>query len=121
VSKTQAQLREENILFVVILKAAEEKSRLWIGIKTLRIRKTAYKTAIAFPICINMYRITNYISSFLQVAPVDSALALYQNVMDSPHRNYFLTSGMIFILVIFFFGLCFGRVTKRVRSELKNR
>jgi hypothetical protein len=48
-------------------------------------------------------------------------MALYQNVMDSPHRNYFLTSGMIFILVVFFFGLCFGRVTKRVRSELKNR
>jgi hypothetical protein len=68
-----------------------------------------------------MFQTTDFISSFLQVAPVDSALALYQNVMDSPHRNYFLTSGMIFILVVFFFGLCFGRVTKRVRSELKNR
>lgn len=57
----------------------------------------------------------------VQVAPVDGALALYQTVMDSPHRNYFLTGGMVFILVVFFFGLCFGRVTKRVRQELKNR
>jgi Golgi apparatus protein 1 len=55
------------------------------------------------------------------VAPVESALALYQQVMDSPHRNYFLTAGMFFILIVFVFGLCFGRVTKRVRQELKNR
>ena len=52
---------------------------------------------------------------------MDSALALYQHVMESPHRNYFLSGGMVFILVVFVFGLCFGRVTKRVRRELKNR
>jgi hypothetical protein len=41
VSKTQAQLREEYILFVVILKAAEDKSKIRIRIETLRIRNTA--------------------------------------------------------------------------------
>ena len=56
-----------------------------------------------------------------QVAPIDSAQALYDSVLKSPHRNFLLSFVSFFIGVIFMFGLCFGRVTKRLRSELKNK
>jgi len=57
----------------------------------------------------------------VKVAPLESVQELYQNVMKSPHRNYMLSAGMMFIGAIFVFGLCFGRVTKRLHSEIKNR
>eukprot|EP00090_Calanus_glacialis_P000340 TRINITY_DN10209_c0_g1_i1.p1 TRINITY_DN10209_c0_g1~~TRINITY_DN10209_c0_g1_i1.p1 ORF type:complete len:1124 (-),score=372.79 TRINITY_DN10209_c0_g1_i1:391-3762(-) len=57
----------------------------------------------------------------VKVAPLDSVQELYQSVMKSPHRNYMLSTGMMFLGAIFVFGLCFGRVTKRLNSEIKNR
>merc|ERR1712029_268491 len=57
----------------------------------------------------------------VKIAPLESAKALYESVMMSPHRNYLLSFLMFFIGVIFFFGICFGRVTKRLRTELKNK
>jgi len=57
----------------------------------------------------------------VKVAPLESAQELYENVMKSPHRNYLLSTGVLFLTVIFVFGLCFGRVTKRLNSEIKNR
>jgi len=57
----------------------------------------------------------------LKVAPLASAAELYGAVMESQHRNYFLSGGLLFIGLIFIFGLCFGRVTHRLRGEMKNR
>ena len=56
-----------------------------------------------------------------QAAPLESAQALYDSVMKSPHRNTLLSFLLLFIGIIFMFGLCFGRVTKRLRTELKNK
>jgi len=57
----------------------------------------------------------------VQVNPIQSAQALYESVMESPHRNSLVSSMFIFIGVIFTFGLCFGRVSHRLNSEIKNR
>jgi len=57
----------------------------------------------------------------VKVAPLDSVQELYQSVMKSPHRNYMLSTGMMFLGAIFLFGLCFGRVSKRLNNEIKNR
>ena len=62
-----------------------------------------------------------YFKMYFQVAPIDSALALYDSVLKSPHKNYLLSFVSFFIGVIFMFGICFGRVTKRLRTELKNK
>jgi Golgi apparatus protein 1 len=39
----------------------------------------------------------------------------------SPHKNYFLMLVGMFFSLIFIVGLLCGRVTKRVKRELKNR
>lgn len=39
----------------------------------------------------------------------------------SPARNYLLTILLIVVFIIFVFGLCCGRATKRIRAEMKNR
>eukprot|EP00092_Neocalanus_flemingeri_P071922 GFUD01088424.1.p1 GENE.GFUD01088424.1~~GFUD01088424.1.p1 ORF type:complete len:1134 (-),score=335.63 GFUD01088424.1:2263-5664(-) len=57
----------------------------------------------------------------VKVAPLESAQELIQSVMKSPHRNYLVSTGMMFLGMVFVFGLCFGRVTKRLRNEIKNR
>jgi len=57
----------------------------------------------------------------VKVAPIDSAQALYDSVLKSPHKNFLLSFVSFFIGVIFMFGICFGRVTKRLRTELKNK
>ena len=66
----------------------------------------------------------------LRVAPLETAAELYRSVMESHHRwefcvnrdlffsisllrNYFLSFGFFFLCIIFGFGLCFGRVTRR--------
>jgi len=57
----------------------------------------------------------------LRVAPLETAAELYRSVMESHHRNYFLSFGFFFLCIIFGFGLCFGRVTNRLNGEMKNR
>ena len=59
--------------------------------------------------------------NYLKAAPMESIQAMYDSVMKSPHRNTLLSFVAFFIGVIFMFGLCFGRVTKRLRTELKNK
>lgn len=56
-----------------------------------------------------------------QVAPLRSAQEMYDSVMQSPHRNYFLSITGVFLGAIFLVGLCFGRVSKRKHSDIKNR
>jgi len=62
-----------------------------------------------------MYRIA------IQAHPVAQALELYSAVMESPDRHVFLTVFATMVIIIFVLGLCFGRVTKRVKAELKDR
>jgi len=57
----------------------------------------------------------------LRVAPLETAAELYKSVMESHHRNYFLSFGFFFLCIIFGFGLCFGRVTRRLNGEMKRR
>ena len=52
---------------------------------------------------------------------MESAQALIDSVMKSPHKNVLLSFLSFAIGVIFMFGLCFGRVTKRLRTEIKNK
>ena len=42
-------------------------------------------------------------------------------VSNSPHKNYFLLIVFTFFSMIFIVGLCCGRVTKRLRRDLKDR
>ena len=53
--------------------------------------------------------------------PMASVKDLYEQIYASPHRNYFLIVILTLVGVIFVGGLMCGRVTKRVRRELKNR
>ena len=74
--------------------------------------KVLYKTSLTWRQCLTIH---------FQVAPLDSAQALYESVLKSPHRNWLLSFISFFIGIIFMFGICFGRVTKRLRTELKNK
>ncbi len=58
---------------------------------------------------------------FFQVAPPDTVQELLTQVTASSSRNYFMGVFFAVIGVIFFGGLMCGRVTKRVRAEMKNR
>ena len=60
-------------------------------------------------------------SIYFQVHPMEQALELYNSVMESPHRNYIVSSLFLLLSIIFVFGLCFGRITNRMRNEIKNR
>jgi Golgi apparatus protein 1 len=52
--------------------------------------------------------------------PMDIA-GLAQVLQASPARNSFLSLLLLVVVVLFVLGLCCGRVTKRVRRELKDR
>ena len=56
-----------------------------------------------------------------QVAPPETFEELYQQVTTSKSKQYFILIFFSCIGFIFMFGLCCGRVTKRVRAELKNK
>jgi Golgi apparatus protein 1 len=53
--------------------------------------------------------------------PPESMQEFAQFVVSSPSKNHILAFLLCSIAVIFIVGLCCGRVTKRVRRELKNR
>merc|ERR1719334_356174 len=53
----------------------------------------------------------------IKAHPIEQAMELYSAVMQSPDRHYFLFFLLTIVSVIFVFGLCFGRVTKRVGLE----
>ncbi|XP_014673318.1 PREDICTED: Golgi apparatus protein 1-like [Priapulus caudatus] len=56
-----------------------------------------------------------------KVAPAQSMSDIYTQVFTSPARNYFLIVAATAIGIIFVGGLFCGRVTKKVRAEMKNR
>ncbi|XP_059141674.1 Golgi apparatus protein 1-like [Physella acuta] len=56
-----------------------------------------------------------------QVAPPESFQEIVDQMTASPSRNYFFAILFTVIGVIFIVGLTCGRVTKRVRAELKNK
>ncbi|RUS83099.1 hypothetical protein EGW08_009131 [Elysia chlorotica] len=56
-----------------------------------------------------------------EVAPMESFSEMIDQVNASPARNYFFAVIFTVIGIIFIFGLTCGRVTKRVRAELKNK
>jgi len=62
-----------------------------------------------------MYRVA------IKTHPMEQAAELYASVMESPHRNYIVSFLLTVLFLIFAAGLCFGRITKRVHSQLKNR
>ena len=57
----------------------------------------------------------------LKVVPIQGLQDLLVQVSMSPQKNYFLMLVFGFFSLIFIVGLLCGRVTKRVRRELKNR
>ncbi|CAG5117646.1 unnamed protein product, partial [Candidula unifasciata] len=56
-----------------------------------------------------------------QVAPAESFSEIYDQMSSSPARNYFFAILFTVIGVIFIAGLTCGRVTKRIRAEVKNK
>ncbi|CAL1540387.1 unnamed protein product [Lymnaea stagnalis] len=56
-----------------------------------------------------------------KVAPAESFQELYDQISTSPSRNYFFAILFSVVGVIFIVGLTCGRVTKRIRAELKNK
>lgn len=57
----------------------------------------------------------------VKVAPPDTFADLYDSLIGSPARNYFLGIILAVIMCIFIGGLCCGRVTKRVSAATKNK
>ncbi|ELT94856.1 hypothetical protein CAPTEDRAFT_177499 [Capitella teleta] len=57
----------------------------------------------------------------VKVAPPDDMSDLFVQITSSPVRHHFFAAFLSVIGVIFIFGLCCGRVTKRVKREMKNR
>ncbi|XP_075245658.1 Golgi apparatus protein 1-like isoform X3 [Convolutriloba macropyga] len=56
-----------------------------------------------------------------RIHKLDSVGDLMSQINESSNRHYFLTIFGMLITVIFFGGLLFGRVTKRVAREMKSR
>ncbi|XP_012945019.1 Golgi apparatus protein 1 [Aplysia californica] len=56
-----------------------------------------------------------------QVAPPESFSEIYEEISASPARNYLLAILFSVVGIVFIMGLTCGRVTKRVRAELKNK
>ena len=52
---------------------------------------------------------------------MEQAVQLYHAVMESQERNQILSAAIFFLGIVFLFGLLFGRVTKRVNREIKNK
>lgn len=59
--------------------------------------------------------------SVLQVAPPETFHDIYTSVVTSPSKTYFISILLVAIGIIFIVGLSCGRVTKRVRAEMKNK
>ena len=57
----------------------------------------------------------------LQVAPPESFGEIYDSIVSSPSKNYFMAILFTVIGIIFIVGISCGRVTKRVRAEVKNK
>jgi len=57
----------------------------------------------------------------VEVAPLESVQDLFYQVANSKQRSNILLMVGCFIAAIFLIGLFFGRVTKKLRSEIKNR
>ena len=55
------------------------------------------------------------------VAPLNGVQDFYDQIVASPQRNYIFIMICIFIGSIFVIGIFFGRVTNRIRTEIKNR
>lgn len=55
----------------------------------------------------------------VKVAPAENINDIYDEVMSSPARNYFLSVFVFSVLIIFIGGLCCGRFAKRIRRENK--
>ncbi|XP_076470547.1 Golgi apparatus protein 1-like isoform X2 [Babylonia areolata] len=56
-----------------------------------------------------------------QVAPPESFGEIYDSIASSPSKNYFMVVLFTVVAIIFIVGISCGRVTKRVRAEIKNK
>ncbi|XP_077982397.1 Golgi apparatus protein 1-like [Glandiceps talaboti] len=56
-----------------------------------------------------------------KIAPPETLADLYQQIQNSPSKNYYLIVLFGVIGVLFLFGMVCGRASKRVRAELKNK
>jgi len=64
---------------------------------------------------------SNFEAFWCQGKPVESFGEYMSIVSSSPAKNYLASVMLGIVCVIFIVGLMCGRVTKRVRRELKNR
>ena len=63
----------------------------------------------------------NFVICWCKVKPVESIGEYMAIASTSPAKNYLASIMLGVICIIFIVGLMCGRVTKRVRRELKNR
>lgn len=59
------------------------------------------------------------IMSYVQETDMGSLKDVYDQLATSPARNYFVTVFTCVVLAIFVIGMCCGRITKRIRLEMK--
>lgn len=64
---------------------------------------------------VEMYKVA------LKIHPVQEPWEVYKSIMESEDRNSILSMAFFILAVIFIFGLCFGRVSKRVNRDVKNK
>lgn len=57
----------------------------------------------------------------LKIVPINGIQDLWIHVSNSPQKNYLLLLIFVVFSAIFIFGLCCGRVTRRLRRDLKDR
>ena len=55
------------------------------------------------------------------IKPPESLVELRDVVLHSPASNFFMLFMLGFVFFVFFGGLFFGRVTKRLRQEVKDK
>ncbi|XP_057291039.1 Golgi apparatus protein 1-like isoform X2 [Hydractinia symbiolongicarpus] len=66
-------------------------------------------------------RMQLYNAAEVDLAGFDSISAVIQAVHQSPNRNNIYMTLMVILTILFVGGIIFGRFTKRVRAEVKNR
>jgi len=66
-------------------------------------------------------RLSIYNSANVDLASFDSISAVMDAVNMSPNRNYIYMTVLLVLTILFLGGILFGRLTKKIRAEIKNR
>ncbi|XP_065676137.1 Golgi apparatus protein 1-like isoform X1 [Hydra vulgaris] len=66
-------------------------------------------------------RMSLYRDAQVEIATFDSISTVLDAIAASPNRNYVYIFALMILSILFVSGLVFGRFTKKIRSDIKNR